>query len=189
MFFLFIGRKPTSWPANNYLYNNYLQIMVCSCAMSFSCVLAAVWQQIIFCSCVNKTFLLLIVIALAWKNGRSLRFPKIFMEKQTLWSNDKTIIGRGRAIYRDLSVTSRSIICRSLLICLSQKPCIYFIFQLMSERKWYSGTYPLGHLYSRVSSISLISLRVHKLQWRTLSKHELSHLNRCTALVGIQHTP
>ena len=124
------------------------------------------------------------------KNGRSLRFPKIFMEKQTLWSNDKTIIGRGRAIYRDLSVTSRSIICRSLLICLSEKPCIYFIFQLMSERKWYSGTYPLGHLYSRVSSIkSLISLRVHKLQWRTLAKHELSHLNRCTALVGIQHTP
>ena len=29
--------------------------------------LAAVWQQIIFCSCVNKTFLLLIAIALAWK--------------------------------------------------------------------------------------------------------------------------
>ena len=69
-------------------------------------------------------------------------------------------------------------------------PHLFYIFQLMSERKWYSGTYPLGHLYSRVSSIkSLISLRVHKLQWRTLSKHELSHLNRCTALVGIQHTP
>ena len=105
------------------------------------------------------------------KNGRSLRFPKIFIEKQTLWSNDKTIIGRGRgrAIFWDLSVTSRSIICRSLLICLSEKPRIYFIFQLMSD------------LCSRDTSIQL--------QWRTISKHELSHLNRSTALVGIQHTP
>ena len=38
--FLFIGRKPTTWPANN-----CLQIMVCS------------WLQIIFCSCTNETAL------------------------------------------------------------------------------------------------------------------------------------
>ena len=149
--------------------------MVCSCAMSFHLLCLAANNILLmrkenlsspYCdrSCV--------------KNSRSLRFPKIFIEKQTLWSNDKTIIGRGRAIYRDLSVTSRSIICRSLLICLSEKPRIYFIFQLMSD------------LYSRETSIqSLISLRVHKLQWRTISKRELSHLNRCTALVGIQHAP
>ena len=31
-FFLFIGREPTTW-----LANNCLQIMVCSCAMSFNC--------------------------------------------------------------------------------------------------------------------------------------------------------
>ena len=31
-FFLFIGREPTTWPANN-----CLQTMVCSCAMSFNC--------------------------------------------------------------------------------------------------------------------------------------------------------
>ena len=41
LFFLFIGRKPTTWPANN-----CLQIMVCSCAMSSNFV----WLQIIFCS-------------------------------------------------------------------------------------------------------------------------------------------
>ena len=29
------------------------------------------------------------------KNGRELRFPKIFIEKQTWWSNDKTIIELG----------------------------------------------------------------------------------------------
>ena len=64
LFSLFIGRKPTSWPANNYLkptnngllMRNFVQLC-----------LAAVWLQIIFCSCVNKTSLLLIAIALAWK--------------------------------------------------------------------------------------------------------------------------
>ena len=190
LFSLFIGRKPTSWPANNYLtkptnngllMRNFVQLC-----------LAAVWLQIIFCSLRKQNLSSPYCDRSCVKNGRSLRSPKIFTEKQTLWSNDKTIIGWGRAIYRDLSVTSRSIICRSLLICLSEikTPHLFYILQLMSEGKWYSGTYPLGHLYSRVSSIkSLISLRVHKLQWRTLSKHELSHLNRCTALVGIQHTP
>ena len=65
LFFLFIGWKPTKWPANN-----CLQIMVCSCAMLSNYV----WLQIIFCSCVNKT---------------------IFIKKQTWWSNDKTIIELG----------------------------------------------------------------------------------------------
>ena len=37
-FFLFIGREPTTWPANN-----CIQIMVCSCAMSFKCF----WLQIL----------------------------------------------------------------------------------------------------------------------------------------------
>ena len=152
--------------------------------------LAAVWQQIIFCSCVNKTFLLLIAIALAWK------MVDRFASRRYSWKNKlcdrmiKQLLDEVEQYIEICQWPVGSIICRSLLICLSEKPRIYFIFQLMSERKWYSGTYPLGHLYSRVSSIkSLISLRVHKLQWRTLSKHELSHLNRCTALVGIQHTP
>ena len=39
-FFLFVGRGPTTWPANA-----CLQIMVCSCTMSYNCV----WLQIIFC--------------------------------------------------------------------------------------------------------------------------------------------
>jgi len=41
--FLFIGREPTTWPANN-----CLQTMVCSCVIPSKCVLL----QIIFCSCV-----------------------------------------------------------------------------------------------------------------------------------------
>ena len=33
-----------------------------------------------------------------------------------------------------------------------------------------------------------ISLKVRLSQWWQLSKHELTHLNQCTAFVGIQHT-
>ena len=47
-FFLFTGRKPTMWPANN-----PLQIMVCSSAMPSN----SVWLQIIFCSSVTETVL------------------------------------------------------------------------------------------------------------------------------------
>ena len=90
-FFLFIGRKPTAWPANN-----YLQIMVCSCAMLSTCV----WLQIIFCSCVNETTLLSFCDRSCVKRGRSLRFPKIVVKKQTWWSNDKTII---KLDYRKIS--------------------------------------------------------------------------------------
>ena len=75
-------REPTTWPANN-----YLQIMVCSCAMLSNCV----WLQIIFCSCLNETTRDRSCV----KKGRSLRFAKIFLKKQTRWSNDKTIIELG----------------------------------------------------------------------------------------------
>ena len=47
-FFRFIGREPTTWPANN-----CLQIMVCSCVVLSKCDLL----QIIFCSCVVVTTL------------------------------------------------------------------------------------------------------------------------------------
>ena len=87
LFFLFIGRRPTTWPANN-----CLQIMLCWCAMLSNCV----WLQIIFCSCVNETTRDRSCV----KKGRSLRFPKIFVKKQTWWSNDKTIIELG---YRKMS--------------------------------------------------------------------------------------
>ena len=56
-FFLFIGRKPATWPADN-----CLQVMVCSCAMSSNCVWLVwlrvwlcAWLQIIFFLCVNNT--------------------------------------------------------------------------------------------------------------------------------------
>ena len=66
--------------------------MVCACAMLSNCV----WLQIIFCSCVKET-----KRDRPWvKKGRSLRFPKIFIKKQTWWSNDKTITELG---YRKIS--------------------------------------------------------------------------------------
>ena len=71
-FFLFIGRGPTTWPANN-----CLQIMVCSCAMPSNCV----WLQIIFCTCVKETVLFSFLWSLLRENGRSLRFPRIFIKK------------------------------------------------------------------------------------------------------------
>ena len=67
-----------------------LQIMVCSCAMLSNCV----WLQIIFCSCVNDTALFSFLRSLLRENGRSHRFQKIFLKKQTRRSNDKTIIQR-----------------------------------------------------------------------------------------------
>ena len=79
-FFLFIGREPTTWPANN-----CLQIMVCSCAMSSNCA----WLQIIFCPCVNETTLFSFLRSLLRENGS---FPKIFIKKQTPWLNYKTIM-------------------------------------------------------------------------------------------------
>ena len=97
-FFLFIGREPTTWPANN-----CLQIMVCSCAMSFNCF----WLQILFCSCVNETTLFSFLRSLLRENGRSFHFPKLFLNIQTRWSNDKTVVELGKSEsdnYRPFSV-------------------------------------------------------------------------------------
>ena len=51
----------------------------------------AVQLQIIFCSCVNETTL----VSFLRENSTSLRFPKIFIKKQTRRSNDKTTIELG----------------------------------------------------------------------------------------------
>ena len=84
-FFLFIGREPTTWPANN-----CLQIMVCPCAMLSNC-----WQlaanNILHMHKGNRAFLLL-AIALAWKWQIASLQEDISLKKQTRWSNDKTII-------------------------------------------------------------------------------------------------
>ena len=76
---LFIGQGPIMWPTNN-----CLQIMFCSWAMSSYCVSL----QIILCSCVNETTLFSCLRLLLRDDGRLLRFPKIFIKKQTWWSND-----------------------------------------------------------------------------------------------------
>ena len=75
-FFLFIGREPTTWPANN-----CRQIMVCSCAMSSNSVWLKVWLQIIFCTCVKETVVSSFLRSLLRDFGRSLRFPRIFIQK------------------------------------------------------------------------------------------------------------
>ena len=71
-FFLFIGQESTMWPANN-----CLQIMTCSCAMSSK----RVWVQIRFCSCIKETTLFSFEQSLLRENGKSLRFPGIFINK------------------------------------------------------------------------------------------------------------
>ena len=45
-----------------------------------------------FCSCVKETTVFSFLWTLLRKNGRSLRFPRIFTKKRPRWSNDKTII-------------------------------------------------------------------------------------------------
>ena len=104
--FLFIGQEPTTWPATN-----CLQIMVCSCTMPSNCI----WLQIIFCSCVKETVLFSILRSLLHENGRSLRFPRIFIKKNKLgdWMI-KQLLNSVIAKYHDLSVSSRSITCLSL---------------------------------------------------------------------------
>ena len=83
--------------------------MVCSCTIPSNCV----WLQIIFCSCVKETVLFSFLRSLLRENGRSLRFPKIFLKKQTRWMI-KQLLNSVITKYRDLSVSRRSIICLSL---------------------------------------------------------------------------
>ena len=87
-FFLFIGREPTTLTANNCLQ------MVCSCTMPSNSLAA---NNILLMRKGNRAFLLL-AITLAWSLGD-------LMIKQLL----NSIIVK----YRDLSVSRRSIICRS----------------------------------------------------------------------------
>ena len=83
LFFLFIGQGPTTCPANN-----CPPITVCSCPISSNCV----WLQIIFCKWVKETAVFSFLWSLLRENGRMVRFLRIFITKQTRWSNDKRII-------------------------------------------------------------------------------------------------
>ena len=92
-FFLFIGRKPFTWPANN-----CLQIMVCSCTMSSNCVwlwhLAA--NDILLMRKRTHAFLLV------WKWQIALLSEDIHVDqmiKQLLFNSVITT-------YRDLSLSS-----------------------------------------------------------------------------------
>ena len=74
----------------------------------------SIWLQILFCSCVNETTLFLFLPSLLRENGRSLRFPKIFLKKKLGDGMIKQLLNSVIAKYRDLSVSRRSIICLSL---------------------------------------------------------------------------
>ena len=104
-FFLFIGRKPTTWAANN-----CLQTMVCSCKMLFNCF----WPQILFCSCINETTLFSFLRLHLRENGRSLCFPKIFLKNKLGDQMINQLLNSVIAKYCDLSVSRRSFICLSL---------------------------------------------------------------------------
>ena len=98
IFFLFIGRKPTTWPANN-----CLQIINCSCAKSSNCVRPCVGPngpQIIFCSCVNETRLFSFLRSFLRGKRQIASLPEDIHYKQTCWSNDKTVFKLG---YRKIS--------------------------------------------------------------------------------------
>ena len=102
--------------------------MVCSCAMPSN----SVWLQIIFCLCVKETELFSFLRSLFRENGRSLRFPTIFLKKQTRWSNDKKIIELGyRKISWFVSVSQMAIIflglrLRQILDLLAKDKSQYF---------------------------------------------------------------
>ena len=70
----------------------------------------------VFCSCVKETVLFSFLRSLC-ENGRSLRFPRIFIKKNKLDDRMiKQLLNSVIAKYRDLSVSRRSIICLSLRI-------------------------------------------------------------------------
>ena len=98
--FLFIGWEPTTWSASN-----CLQIMVCSCLVPSKHVLL----QIIFCSCViepcswEKNDRSLLCVARKW-----LKYENKFGDRMI-----KQLLTSVIAKYGDLSVSHRSIICRS----------------------------------------------------------------------------
>ena len=97
-FFLFIDREPTTWPAGN-----CLQIMVYSCAMPSNCV----WLQIIFCTCVKETLLFSFLRSFLRENGRSLRFPRMFIKKTNSviewWNNYWTRLSQNIVICQCLA--------------------------------------------------------------------------------------
>ena len=104
-FFLFIGRAPTTWPANN-----CLQTMVCSCAMSLNYF----WLQILFCLCVNETTLFSYLRSRLRENDADCFASRRYSLKNKLGDRMiKQSLNSVIAKYRDLSVSRRSIICRS----------------------------------------------------------------------------
>ena len=73
-----------------------------------------VWLQIIFYTCVKETVVFSFLRSLLRENGRSLRFPRIFIKKKPLGDRlIKQLLNSVIAKYRNLSVSRRSIICRS----------------------------------------------------------------------------
>ena len=99
-FFFFTGREPTTW-----LANNCLQIMVCSCAMSFNCF----WLQILFCSCVNETMLSPSCDRSCMKMADRFASRRYSLKNKLSDRMIKQLLNSVIAKYRDLSVSRRSI--------------------------------------------------------------------------------
>ena len=84
-FFLFIGRKSTTWPANN-----CLQIMFCSCAVPSNCVLC-------------------FAITLAWKMADRFASRRHSLKNKPGDRMIKQLLNSDIPKYRDLSVSRRSL--------------------------------------------------------------------------------
>ena len=110
-FVLFNGRKPTTWPANN-----CLQIMVCSCAMSFNCF----WLHEVF-GCKYYSVHAQMKPRFSPSCDRScVQMADRFTSRRYYLKNKlgdrmiKQLLNTVIAKYRDSSVSRRSIICLSL---------------------------------------------------------------------------
>ena len=101
--------------------------MVCSCTMPSNCVCL----QIIFWTCVKKTVLFSFLPLLLCENGRSFRFPRIFIKKNKRgdWMI-KQSLNSVITKYHDFPVSCRSIICLSLWFR-------QIIDLLVTDKSWY----------------------------------------------------
>ena len=124
-FFLFIGRDPTTWPANN-----CPQIMVCSCIMLFNCFLAA--NTILLMRKCNHTCSSLVYVISVITPGRQqalTAFQRYYLLKNKLSDRmiKQLLLNLVIAKYHDLSVSRRSIIqLRQIIDLLATDKSKYF---------------------------------------------------------------
>ena len=107
-------------------------------------------------------------------------------EHKFLIPNTPLLLGR-------LALFKRHLLIRGHKTLSLKNEHIIFVTVTSIERTSLSLFKGKGHFFwapfrEHLDSQSVTDHKEHKSQWRQLSQHELSHLKRCTALVGIQLT-